>query len=388
MRASALRRLVIFVSAVVFLDTMLLAAVAPLLPSYADGLGLSKASAGILIAAYPAGVLLAALPAAALAARLGVRPTVVLGLCLIAAASLAFGLAESAAGLDASRLLQGVGGACAWAGGFGWLTSAAPSERRGEVIGAALGAAVAGSIVGPALGALAEAIEPAVAFGGVAALALLLALLALGVRRAPAEGRLGLSRGIFGSADLRLAQGAWLVALFGLVAGAVEVLAPLRLDALGWGAALVGGTFLVASAVQALMQPLAGRMSDRRGRWAPARICLVAAALILVALAWPTWAIVSALLVVALITAVGVLWTPGMALLSDGTEALGVSQAAGFSLANVTWSVGQLTGSAAGGAPAGATTDAVPYSLLAVLCALTVLGPWAGRSAQEKLREY
>ena len=372
MSADATRRLVVFVGAVVFLDTMFFAAIAPLLPTYVGELDLSKGGAGVLIAAYPAGVLLAAVPAAVLAARLGVRPTVVVGLVILAAASLGFGLAESGEALCAFRFLQGVGGACAWAGGFAWLTSATPPDRRGEVIGAALGAAIAGSIFGPVLGGIAEATDPALAFGGVGVLAALLSLLALLLPPARAEGRLGLRTAILGSADRRLVQGAWLVALFGLVAGSVEVLAPLRLDALGWGTALVAGTFLVASAIQAAMQPLAGRVSDRRGRESPARVCLLAAAVVLAVLAWPPHALPVALLVVVVITAIGVLWTPGMALLSDGTESLGISQAMGFSVANITWSLGQTTGSAGGGALAGATNDAIPYTVLALLCAMTL----------------
>ena len=43
-----LRRLVWLVSAIVFVDTLFYAVVAPLLPHYADALGLSKAGAGLL----------------------------------------------------------------------------------------------------------------------------------------------------------------------------------------------------------------------------------------------------------------------------------------------------------------------------------------------------
>jgi len=49
-----LRRLLLLVGAVVFVDTMFFAALTPLLPSYADDLDLSKAGVGLLAAAYPA----------------------------------------------------------------------------------------------------------------------------------------------------------------------------------------------------------------------------------------------------------------------------------------------------------------------------------------------
>ena len=45
-----------------------------------DELGLGKTGAGVLAAAYPAGVLVGAIPSGIVAARLGVKPTVIVGL--------------------------------------------------------------------------------------------------------------------------------------------------------------------------------------------------------------------------------------------------------------------------------------------------------------------
>ena len=56
------RRLVVVIGAVVFVDTMFYAAIAPLLPGLAHSLHLSKLSAGVMTASYPAGTLVAAIP--------------------------------------------------------------------------------------------------------------------------------------------------------------------------------------------------------------------------------------------------------------------------------------------------------------------------------------
>ena len=74
------RRLFMLVAAVILLDTRFYAAITPLLPGYADDLGLSKTAAGVLSASYAAGTLLAALPCGWLAARIGFRRAMVAGL--------------------------------------------------------------------------------------------------------------------------------------------------------------------------------------------------------------------------------------------------------------------------------------------------------------------
>ena len=66
-----MRRLLLLVGALVFVDTMLYSALAPLLPHLAVELDLSKTRAGVLVAAYAAGALLGGLPGGVASARLG-----------------------------------------------------------------------------------------------------------------------------------------------------------------------------------------------------------------------------------------------------------------------------------------------------------------------------
>ena len=180
-----MRRLLVLACAIVFVDTTFYAAITPLLPHFEDEFGLSKSAAGVLAAAYPAGTLVGAIPGGYLAARAGVRATVLLGLTLMVVSSLAFAFADSIAVFDAARFVQGVGGAASWAGAMAWVASAAPRDRRGEMIGTTMGAAIAGALAGPALGTLADVVGIAPTFCGVAVVGTLLAVWAL--RTPPAE---------------------------------------------------------------------------------------------------------------------------------------------------------------------------------------------------------
>ena len=107
--------------------------------------------------------------------------------------------------------------------------------------------------------------------------------------------------------------------------GVLDVLAPLRLDALGASGLAIGATFFVAAGFEAIISPLAGRIADRRGaayliraeppgggRWrsscsssrtprAPLAVAVVLAA-----------------------AALGLLWAPAGSVLSRGADRIGL----------------------------------------------------------------
>lgn len=377
-----MRRLLTICGATILVDTAFYAVIAPLLPRYADELGLSKAEAGILTAAYGVGTLLGALPAGALAARIGARATVVLGLGLLGGASVVFGLAGDVLVLDAARFVQGLGGACTWAGTLAWVAEAAPPGRRGEMIGIVLGAAIGGALLGPVLGAVAEASAPELVFGGVAAVAVGLAVAALATpasRPAPAQPLAEVARAL-GRRPVLAAS--WLVALPAAGFSMLGVLGPLRLDDLGAGGTAIGATFLVAAAVEAAVNPVVGRLSDRRGRLLPIRIGLAASAPLLLLFTAPEAAVALIVVIVAAIAALGCFWAPAMALLSDAAAARGVSQGLAFGVVNLAWALGQVAGSAGGGALAKATSDALATGVVAaaVVATLAATGLARGRA--------
>jgi MFS family permease len=159
----------------------------------------------------------------------------------------------------------------------------------------------------------------------------------------------------------------------GLLFGTIYVLTPLHLDRLGAGAGAIATAFLIAAALEAGISPLAGRLIDRRGPLVPACAGLAGGTLAMALLPWPThaWQLVVALMLTAPL--IGFLWTPSIALVGEGAEALDVEPGFAFALTNMAWALGQAAGSAGSGALAQATSDRVPQLILGAACAVTLV---------------
>jgi predicted MFS family arabinose efflux permease len=366
------RRLVLLVGAIVLVDTMFYAAITPLLPKLVDQLDLGKNGAGALTGAYAAGTLLGSLPAGWLIARTGVKPTVVVGLSLMSVSGLAFAFGDTIVVLDAARFLQGVGGACSWAAGMAWVAAEAPRERRGELLGSAIGAAIFGVQLGPVIGALASAIGQEITFSSTVAFGVALGLWAWATPARAGDDEALATPG----AALRngsMLAGMWLTALPAAAFGVLDVLAPLRLDALGASALALGVTFFAAAGCEAAVNPLVGRYTDRRGARTVVRLGLAAPVAALVLIQLPGAALPMALAVVAVSAVLGGLWVPAMGLLTGGAERIGLDHGFAFAYFNLSWAAGFSLGSVAGGGLAEAAGDPVAYGGVAALYAVSAL---------------
>jgi len=380
---AGVRRLLVLVSSIIFVDAMLFTALTPLIPGYVEEFDLSKTGAGVLVGTYGAGALFGGIPGGLAASRWGPKRAVVGGLVLLGIACVAFAAADSAATLGLARFVQGVSSTATWAGALAWIAVVAPHSRRGEVIGTAFAAAVFGAVLGPMFGGVAEFVGIRASFVTVGLVVLAFATLATLARSAPAEAATlsGLSRAL---RDARFLGGLWLNTLAAMLFGVLVVLAPLDLDDAGWTTFGIAAAFLVAGLLEVALNPLLGRATDRVGRLLPIRAALAASIVVAVVLAIASQPAVIALLVCAAAVSFGSMYTPGNALASHRAEAVGLAQGLAFGVVNTAWALGELTGPSLGGALADSFGDPVPYLAGAALCGVTLLATRrvAGRRAR------
>jgi len=365
------RRLIALVSTIIFLDSMLFGALTPLVPGYADDFGLSKLQAGLLIGAYGGGALVGGIPGGLLAGRHGPKRAVVLGLLALAAASVAFALASGPAALGLARFVQGLASTTTWSGALAWITAQAPRERRGQILGTTFSFAVLGAILGPTFGAVSAHVGIRTSFAVVGGVTFALAVVASVHRGTEPELAVtgGLPRAL---SDAGFLTGLWLNTLAAFFFGGLSLLAPLALSGQGFGSFAIAAVFLAAGLIETAANPLLGRFSDSRGRLVPIRLALTGSTLVAAVLAATDQRWILAVLVSVCGITFGGLFTPGMALISDRSEVVGLSQGLGFGLMNSAWALGQFSGPSISGALADGLGDAAPYLCCSALCALTL----------------
>lgn len=368
-----------------FLDTVFFTALAPLLPEFADEVGLSKSEAGLLTAAFALGAAVAAIPGGLLVSRIGVKQTVLVGLAVTALGTLGFAFAESLWALNVTRFVQGIGSAFAWTGGLAWIVAVSPRERRGEVIGVAIGAAIGGALIGPVLGGAAALTSLEVTFGPFAAVNAVLGWFIWRTASPPRPERSPLSGIVAAMRNPGIRLGIWLICLTAMLIGTLSVLAPLELSRLGFGAVAIAAVFLIDAALEIGGAPFIGRWTDRRGRLEAVWLALALSIVVTLVLPWVESAYALAAVVAAAGLIFSIYWVPGVAIVTDSTEAAGIEVAFGFALVNLAWAPGDAVGAAVGGALADLSSDAVPYGLLAATCLVTAVIVWRTRDRQPEL---
>ena len=359
------RRLLPLLSVVFGLEASLYACIAPLLPHYRHEFALTKLAAGLLSGSYPAGIVTGAIVVWRVRG-LNPRHVTAVGLAVLGGASAIFGFGTNISVLDAARVLQGFGCGGVWGGGLGWLTRATTTSQRGRAFGYVFGAATFGTVLGPVLGTIATAVSTRAVFGGIGIVAGILALVVMKSKSPTAAGSDdAVTSRELARAPLALSLMVILVSITAL--GTLTVLIPLRLSGLGGSNFEVGATFLVGSIIATGISPLAGRLSDRNGRFWPIQIGIISGDACLLGLSWTSnSAAIIALAIGYLGWSFNLIAPPVIAFISDSTEFTRWESAIP-AIILVAFAGGELTGSIGGSSVATISSDAVTYRVLAGL---------------------
>lgn len=272
-------------------------ALLPVMPLYFTQHGVAISLLGVVIAAWPAARLVTEPLFGVLADRVPRIPLMVAGLLVAASAVGAMAIWTGPAAFVVLRALSGLGTAMYDPGARGYLTDAAPADRRGEVFGLYNAAQMGGILLGPAIGGLGAALVGGYFFVLVfSSVTTLLAAIAVAARvrevRGPRRARDSIAAapsyaefpgepgpGERGPADAgarvteapaslrnRFILAAILVNVAGYFGGGLyETIWALFVTDRGGGVELIGATFAVFGLTTVLLSPIGGRIVDRRG---------------------------------------------------------------------------------------------------------------------------
>jgi DHA1 family bicyclomycin/chloramphenicol resistance-like MFS transporter len=305
-----------------------------------------------------------------MASLIGYRRTSLIGLTLLATACFAFAFAPSLAVLMIARFGQGAGAGAGWIGGLGWLTARVEAGSRGSSLGVVVGAALGGGAVGPLLGALGAAWDATAVFvlaGCVTLIAAALVPLGGGSFREDGGGVGTVLRALL---NPEAAMGLALMGTMGLMGGFLAAAAPLRLSERGIDEFGIGVAFTSAVAVQVVLAPFTGRLSDRLGWPRPALAAAVTAALLLVLTTIVGSDIGEIVGFAVAYAAVLSLWTPGTHAATIGMEAAKAPWSLAVGSINIVWATGAVVGAA--GIPATGLSQTADSTFL--LCAAWLVG--------------
>jgi predicted MFS family arabinose efflux permease len=356
------------------------AGISPLLPAYQDRFSLSDAATGLVLSIAAAGILLVSLPVSALSSAVAVRTLTLFAMCALTVGNLVVGFADSYGTLLAGRGIVGVGLGTMWVAATAWLHDAAGTDSS-KALAMTTAVVGIGSLAGPAVaGYLGERFTigtPFVALGGLCALTFFALLLAPGAQgRVPEPSPPFVEMFHAARADALMITSLLLTLVVAMMWMTTELLAPLRLDALGYSATAIGVIFSGSSILFAVSSALTARRADRYStiRFSAAWTGAFAAGL-LIAVFWSSAPATIVFLFVMGVTS-GVMVALTYPLGASGARAGGFNVAVVGALLNIVWALSGIVGPSIGGSVAEGGNDGVVFAALAVIGAVTAAWMW------------
>ena len=359
--------------------------ISPLLPEYQDRFALSDAATGLVLSIAAVGILFVSLPASALSSRIAVRTLTVWGMGALAVGNILVGVSTTYPMLLLGRGFVGVGLGTMWVTATAWLHDAA-GEDSAKALAMTTTVVGVGSLVGPAIaGYVGERFTVGTPF---VALGIGCALTGVALTLAPGrEGRVPEPSPPFlemmraARADTLMITSLLLTLVVALMWMTTELLAPLRLDALGYSATAIGVIFSGSSILFAVSSALTARGADRYAtiRTSAKWTALFGAGLLIVVVWTSAAATIVFLLVMGLSTGVMIALTYPLG--AVGASEGGFSVAVVGALLNIVWAISGIVGPSLGGSISEGAGDQVVFGALAAIGLAGAAWMWRRRKA-------
>jgi DHA1 family solute carrier family 18 vesicular amine transporter 1/2 len=361
------------------------AAFVPLGPLFEKQFDLTATQLGVLLGGASVAVLLVSAPAGVLADRLGARRLTVAGTVVMAAATMAQGVAPDFWTLLAARVAFGLGFGVLWSAGLALLAAVVPPERRASALSLSMTLAAVGVMAGPGYaGALVGPLGtgwPFALLGGLSLLAALGLVAGSSSRALPVEeGQHVPLRATVGAMRRDpLVLGALVcMAVPGLVNNGINLLLPLQLDDNGTSTAVTGLAFSVSAALFAVGSVVVAR---RPRVFVSLRIGAIGAGVLAAVTLIPLVATASAALIAYLLlrsVANALMFPIAMPLAVRGAERSAIGRGAVLGVLNAAWAASAFAGPIIAGAGTDAVGETTTLAVFVVLPALAAI--WLARA--------
>ena len=257
--------------------------VAPILPLYADSLGVSAVTVGLVISAFGLARFMTNIPTAVLAQRYGRRLPLVAGPFIAAFGNGMAGLVSSLELLMLFRFIAGIGSAAFITGAVIFIGDISTTANRGRMMSVYQSSFILGISSGPVIGGLIAEFfgfrAPFLAVGGLSILSGMWAFFKVPETLIPQDTHMATSdkkdiasHSNNSKSSLVFSRGFILIALVFMItfftrAGTQFTLLPLIASKdLGLSPGQIGAIFTIPPIIAFLMLPIAGSVSDKYGR--------------------------------------------------------------------------------------------------------------------------
>ncbi len=365
-----MRRLLILMYALIFLDETALQALVPLVPSYRDAWGLSGFEAGVLLSAASLAIVAGSIPGGLAGDRLGSRRVTLAAGWLLALSCLGQGLAPDLGVLLAARLAFGVSSAVIWSAGLSWLSDST-GDRPGA-LGAVMAIAGAAGMAGPVFaGVLADRVSRGAPFIvlGVASAAIVAALVVSdrGSERHhehhPLRRVVGIAR-----RDALISGALIMMLLGGFSDGVVNLIGPAQLSDAGKSSAWIGLVLSVGAGLFIVFAAATARVGRRAVTLGLGALCTALSAAVLgPVLAGSTVAVVASMLLLRA-PLLGTMYAICFPLGVNGARRVGVGAGSINGLLGFAWGGASFLGAVVAGSFVEAAGAQAVYGLLAGGC--------------------